>query len=405
MIKEAVILAGGFGTRLSHVLGDVPKPMAPVYGKPFLCYVMDRLAEAGIEKLILATGYKHECIETYFGDRYRNLELVYSRETEPLFTGGAILQAARKTEGESFLVVNGDTLFDIDIPAFVRFHQEHTRPVSIALRRVEDTSRYGAVETNGTLILSFREKENSSGAGVINGGIYAIRKEWLMVQNYPKKFSFEKEVLQPLAPDGVMGGLAFESYFIDIGIPDDYYRAQQEFKALFPHDRFLFLDRDGVLNKHLWGDYVRRWEMWEWMPGVLAKTAELAKRYARIFIVSNQQGIGKGLFSEQDLKEVHDHMMQDIEKAGGRIDRIYVCTALAETDSPDRKPAVGMALQAQKDFPEVNFHAAVMVGDSLSDMLFGYRCGMRCVYLSNGDTVPTQVRDYTDIILPDLPCM
>ena len=405
MIREAVILAGGFGTRLSHVLGNAPKPMAPVYGKPFLCYVLDRLADAGVERVIMATGYKHEFVASYFGTRYRRLEIVYSQETEPLFTGGAILQAARKTTGESFIVINGDTLFDIDLPAFEQFHQEHGFPVSIALRRVEDTGRYGAVETDGTRILSFREKESSSGVGVINGGIYAIRREWLLKQELPKKFSFEKELLQPLAPEGILTGMAFESYFIDIGVPDDYYRAQKEFSALFPRDKYLFLDRDGVLNKHLPGDYVRCREMWEWLPHVLSKTAELAGRYARIFIVSNQQGVGKGLFSNSDLQDVHTHMLRDIEKAGGRIDKIYVCTALEESHNPDRKPGIGMALQAKTDFPEVDFHESVMVGDSLSDMLFGYRCGMRCIYLTNGKDIPAEIRDYTDIILPNLPCM
>lgn len=405
MVKEAVILAGGFGTRLSHVLGNVPKPMAPVYGKPFLCYVLDRLADAGIERVIMATGYKHEWIESYFGARYRNIEVLYSQEVEPLYTGGAILQAAQMAQGDSFLVINGDTLFDIDIPAFLHFHEDHDTPISIALRRVEDTSRYGAVETEGTHILSFKEKENSSGSGVINGGIYAIRREWLIAQDLPTKFSFEKELLQPLAPKGILSGLVFESYFIDIGIPEDYYRAQKEFNALFPKDKYLFLDRDGVLNKHLPGDYVRNWGMWEWMPQVLSKTAELAARFARIFIVSNQQGVGKNLFSENDLQSIHAHMLKDIHRAGGRIDAIYVCTALKESNSLDRKPEIGMALQAKKEFPEVDFSESIMVGDSLSDIQFGYRCGMRCVYLTNDKPVPAQIRDYTDLILPNLPCM
>jgi HAD superfamily hydrolase (TIGR01662 family) len=98
-------------------------------------------------------------------------------------------------------------------------------------------------------------------------------------------------------------------------------------------------------------------------------------------------------------------MLRDIENAGGRIDKIYVCTALAESHSLDRKPETGMALQAKRDFPEVDFHKSVMVGDSLSDMQFGYRCGMRCVYLTNGKDVPVEIRDYTDITLPNLPCM
>lgn len=379
MLREAVILAGGFGTRLSHVVSDVPKPMAPVYGKPFLTYLIDRLIDAGIRRVILATGYKHECIESYFGTSYRGIEIVYSQETTPLFTGGAILQAAQKIQSEDFVVLNGDTLFDIDLQKLYDFHVQNHANLTIALRQVADTSRYGSVTCTNDNIVAFKEKAESIGAGDINGGIYAINREWLMNQNLPTKFSFEKELMQPLAGDPSFYGLRFNTYFIDIGIPEDYYRAQEEFKNLFPRDEFLFLDRDGILNKHLPGDYVRNWNMWEWLPGVLDAMPVLAKHYKRIFIVSNQQGVGKGLMTQANLDDVHRHMLSDIEKAGGRIDKVYVCTDLDSAHSPNRKPEIGMALQAQRDFPEVDFHRSVMVGDSKSDELFAQRSRMRFV--------------------------
>ncbi len=377
MFKEAVILAGGFGTRLSHVVSDVPKPMAPVYGRPFLCYLLDRLADAGIQRVVLATGYMHEVIETYFGTGYQGLEIIYSNEDQPLFTGGAIRQAAEKIQSEDFVVLNGDTLFDIDFQQLYDFHTSHDAHLSIALRRVEDTGRYGAVTCENDRIVAFHEKTESQGAGDINGGIYAINRAWLLNQDLPTKFSFEKELMQPLAGDPHFYGLSFNNYFIDIGVPDDYFRAQQEFKTLFPQDEFLFLDRDGILNKHLLGDYVRNWSMWEWLPGILEAMPVLAKRFKRIFIVTNQQGVGKGLMTEEDLEDVHRHMLADIEAAGGRIDRVYVCTALESEKSPNRKPEIGMALQAQHDFPEVDFHRSVMVGDSKSDELFAQRSRMR----------------------------
>ena len=377
MFKEAVILAGGFGTRLSHVVSDVPKPMAPVYGRPFLCYLLDRLADAGIQRVVLATGYMHEVIETYFGTGYQGLEIVYSNEDQPLFTGGAIRQAATKIQSEDFVVLNGDTLFDIDFQQLYDFHTSHDAHLSIALRRVEDTGRYGAVTCENDRIVAFHEKTESQGAGDINGGIYAIKRTWLLNQDLPTKFSFEKELMQPLAGDPHFYGLSFNDYFIDIGVPEDYFRAQQEFKTLFPQDEFLFLDRDGILNKHLPGDYVRNWSMWEWLPGILEAMPVLAKRFKRIFIVTNQQGVGKGLMTEADLEDVHRHMLADIEAAGGRIDRVYVCTALESEKSPNRKPEIGMALQAQHDFPEVDFHRSVMVGDSKSDELFAQRSRMR----------------------------
>ena len=377
MLREAIILAGGFGTRLSHVVSDVPKPMAPVYGKPFLTYLLDRLIDAGIRRVILAIGYKHECIESYFGPSYRGTEIVYSQETTPLFTGGAIRKAAEQIQSEDFVVLNGDTLFDIDFAKLYDFHTKHHAKLSIALRQVADTSRYGSVTCTNDHIVSFSEKAESVGAGDINGGIYMINRSWLLNQDLPSKFSFEKELMQPMAGDPSFYGLSFNTYFIDIGVPEDYYRAQEEFKSIFPQDEFLFLDRDGILNKHLLGDYVRNWSMWEWLPGVLDAMPLLAKRFRRIFIVTNQQGVGKGLMTQADLDDVHRHMLSDIKAAGGRIDKVYVCTDLESTHSPNRKPEIGMALQAQRDFPEVDFHRSVMVGDSKSDELFAQKSGMR----------------------------
>ncbi|MBR6117677.1 MAG: HAD-IIIA family hydrolase [Paludibacteraceae bacterium] len=182
-----------------------------------------------------------------------------------------------------------------------------------------------------------------------------------------------------MAGDPTFYGLRFNNYFIDIGVPEDYFRAQEEFKTLFSQDEFLFLDRDGVLNRQIIGDYVRNWSQWEWLPGVLEAMPALSKRYKRIFIVTNQQGVGKGFMTEADLEDVHRHMLADIEAAGGRIDRVYVCTDLESTHSPNRKPEIGMALQAQHDFPEVDFHRSVMVGDSKSDEIFAQRSRMRFV--------------------------
>ncbi|MGM9838401.1 MAG: HAD-IIIA family hydrolase [Paludibacteraceae bacterium] len=404
MFKEIVILAGGFGTRLSHVLGNVPKPMAPVSGRPFLTYLLDRLEQAGAEHIILATGYLYEVVENYFGATYRSLRISYSREEQPLWTGGAIKAAMRFVDGDNFLVLNADTLFDINGEAFCRFHSAQERDISVALRSVADTARYGSVrlDKDQNRITGFSEKAESAGAGLINGGIYAIRKAWLQSLDLPTKFSFEKEVLQTMVQTARMYGMVFDNYFIDIGVPEDYYRAQREFIGLFPAEQFLFLDRDGVLNRRIEGGYVCNLSMWEWQKGALEAVAALSRRYLRTFVVSNQQGIGKGLFSMQDAAEIHGKMIVDIENAGGKIDRVYVCPDLVSADSPNRKPAIGMALQAKRDYPEVEFTRSLMIGDSLSDMQFGWRAGMRCIYLHNNEPIPDEVRDYTDICVPDL---
>ncbi len=147
----------------------------------------------------------------------------------------------------------------------------------------------------------------------------------------------------------------------------------------------LFLDRDGVINKRPPGDYVKTWEEFEFLPGVLDALEILSGKFSRIIIITNQQGIGKGLMTSEDLQEIHDKMTTVITENGGRIDAVYYCPDLA-TDIPNcRKPGISMAQQAQKDFPEIVFSKSIMAGDTLSDMQFGKNAGMRNVFINNGD--------------------
>ena len=142
----------------------------------------------------------------------------------------------------------------------------------------------------------------------------------------------------------------------------------------------LFIDRDGVINKHRPDDYVKCWDEFEFLPGVLDALALLSSFFDRIIVVTNQRGVGKGLMSESELLDIHQRMVSEINHLGGRIDRIYYCID-TNNDSPNRKPNSGMALQAQKDFPEINFLESVMIGDSKSDMEFGERLGMKTVLI------------------------
>jgi len=401
-MKEAIILAGGFGTRLQHVLGtNIPKPLAPVSGRPFLTYLLRHLEIAGYQHVVLSTGYLSERIEQYFGEQFGNIHLSYAREEHPLFTGGAIAFALQQTLTDNVLVINGDTLFDIPISELEHFHEQHKADVSVALRKVDDTSRYGRVETNvDNRITSFCEKNlQDIGCGMINGGIYMIRKAWLLSVGLPEKFSFEKEVLQTLTSSIQCYGKCFEDYFIDIGIPNDYYRAQKEFSSLFTPCTDLFLDRDGVLNVHRENDYVKAWAEWQWIEGVKEALAIASNHYRHICLISNQRGISRGLFTLKNLDEIHHHMILEIEAAGGRLDHIYVCTDLS---GPNRKPETGMALQAKQDYPEIDFRNVVMIGDSLIDLQFGYRLGMKCVFLTNGKSMPQEIHDYTDLCFANL---
>jgi len=229
MEKEAIILAGGFGTRLQGVVKDLPKPMAPVNGRPFLTYILDYLIEYQYTRVVLSVGYLHEKIEEYFGFQYKTLELDYAVETEPLGTGGGILFAMSKCKTDNVLIINGDTLFKVNLTDFELFHQEKGGLLSIVLREVEDVSRYGSVVIgNDNLIVLFSEKESSEGSGLINGGVYLIHKKLFDKYPQPKKFSFEKDLMTKYFTQDLFFGMPSDGYFIDIGIPEDYARVQKE---------------------------------------------------------------------------------------------------------------------------------------------------------------------------------
>jgi len=231
--KEAIILAGGFGTRLKYIVSDVPKPMAPINGTPFLAYLLQKLTTAGFEHVILSTGYLHEKIESYFGNAFGSLRISYSEESTPLGTGGAILLAMQKVETNNVFVLNGDTLFDIDFNSLQKFHFQHKSILSISLREEVDVARYGSVVVNeGGKITAFTEKNQAHGKGLINGGIYVVNKALFANLNMPEQFSFEKDIMEKLYTTMDFYALECKAYFIDIGVPDDYNRAQQEFPLL-----------------------------------------------------------------------------------------------------------------------------------------------------------------------------
>ena len=226
----AIILAGGFGTRLKSVINDLPKPMAMINSKPFLHYVFLYLTRQKINKAILSVGYKASIIEAYFGDKYLDVEIVYSKEVEPLGTGGGIKKAFEFVDDFAY-VLNGDTFFDIELSALSQFHSEAAIDISLALKPMENFDRYGTVEMLGDRITKFEEKKPVE-KGLINGGVYFLNRE-MLDRVETDKFSFEKDVLEKYVSVRQINGKTFNNYFIDIGIPEDYSKAQMDFKKLF----------------------------------------------------------------------------------------------------------------------------------------------------------------------------
>jgi D-glycero-alpha-D-manno-heptose 1-phosphate guanylyltransferase len=233
MTGEAIILAGGLGTRLNEVIADIPKSMAPINGRPFLEYLLDFLDRWGLRKVILSVGYKREIIQDHFGDQYKTLKIVYAIEEEELGTGGAILNALPYVEGHTTFIFNGDTYFDVNLQRLDDFRRIKEADLCLAMRFEINPSRFGILEfDNNNRITRFLEKYDGHDEGYINGGVYVVRKDYLLRFGLPEKFSFEKDFLQKYYQTEEIYGMRCFSYFRDIGIPEDYQKAIDEFKKL-----------------------------------------------------------------------------------------------------------------------------------------------------------------------------
>ncbi len=227
---ECIILAGGLGTRLRSAVPELPKCMAPVAGKPFIQHLIDYLLGQGVQQFIFALGYKHEIITNFLDKNYPSLTYKIVLEDEPLGTGGAILLACKAAIQKNVMIVNGDTLFKVNIPELFNFHIQQQSNCTLCLKPMKDFDRYGVVEINeNNFIQSFKEKKYYS-TGLINGGVYALQVEKFLRLPFPEKFSFEKEFLEKYYESEKMMGLVQDEYFIDIGIPEDFERASKELR-------------------------------------------------------------------------------------------------------------------------------------------------------------------------------
>lgn len=219
---EAIVLAGGFGTRLRSVVSDVPKPLAPVAGRPFLAWLLDGLERGGLRRVVLATGYLGEMVEAAVGPRHGALEIAYVREEAPLGTGGSLWAAMSATTGDRVFALNGDTWQAADYAAMAREAPE--ADLVFAVRPVEDRARYGSVVLENGRLAGMLEK-GEHGPGLVNSGIYLIRRSLLGKRPIDGAFSFEKEILE--RPQGLdIRGFEVDGRFIDIGTPEDFSRAQ-----------------------------------------------------------------------------------------------------------------------------------------------------------------------------------
>jgi len=369
---QAIILAGGFGTRLQNLVSDVPKPMANIDNRPFLFYLVSKLHKQNFKKIIFSVHYLKEKIIEYFGNNYLGIEINYAIENEPLGTGGAILNSLKYANpNEPVFILNGDSFFNINYKLMMDWHLKKNSDLTIALKSMKNPNRYGLVEfDNNGVITNFKEKSKDAKFGFINAGIYILRPNILEKIDLPNKFSFENDFMRKYLKKISINAFKTEDYFIDIGIPEDYVKAQTEIPTL-TKNKALFLDRDGVINYDY--GHVGKVKNFNFINGIFDLCLKAQKKGFIIIIVTNQAGIAKGKYTEEDFLELTKWMENQFLNNKIKISKTYYCPfhkdAIIEkykVDSFDRKPNPGMLLKALKDF-NIDRDLSIFIGDSDCD--------------------------------------
>lgn len=377
---QCVILVGGRGTRLGALTEAKPKPLLPVAGRPFLDYLVFEAHRHGFRRFLLLAGYRGDALTSAaeaMTRKYPDASIDVVIEPEPLGTGGAVRYAAGHLADE-FLLLNGDSLFDINLLDLATRPVEGLWTAKIALKPGQDPARYGTVITDGERVVQFREKSPSVERVTINGGVYWLKKS-VVSGISPGPTSLERDIFPKLAEAGLMRGYVYDRFLLDIGIPESLAAAE----TLVPGQTrrgAVFFDRDGVLNED--HGYVHRREEFQWKPEAIqsVKRANDTGRFA--FVVTNQAGVARGYYSESDVMALHAWMNADLRGYGAHIDAFAYCP-----HHPDaviekyraickcRKPQPGMinALMAEWS---VESAKSILLGDRDTDIAAATAAGV-----------------------------
>jgi len=369
------ILAGGLGTRLAHIISDVPKPMAPIAGRPFLEWQIEGFAKQGFSNFVLLVGHKKEVIIDHFGTGAKwGIHIDYSVEEELLGTGGAVIQAMHRYPCEICVIVNGDTYFNIGLKYLIDDVLRNDA-LLIACKLWDKPDRYGTVIGNSEgQVSGFAEKRAGVDSGFINGGIYVARAETFSRRSITR-CSIEMDIFPELLAKQGLRWMAFAEPFVDIGVPEDFERAQTEIPewSAITTTAALFLDRDGVLIEDT--GYVRDSSQVQFLDRALPILEAAIARQMPVIVVSNQAGVAKGILSMEQVDQVNRTIAEHFGQIGLPITKFYFCPHHPDgviegfrNDCIDRKPMPGMLLRAAAEH-RIDLGQSIMVGDKDSDVV------------------------------------
>jgi D,D-heptose 1,7-bisphosphate phosphatase len=387
VLKQAVILVGGLGTRLGERTRLVPKPLLEVAGRPFLDYILDELSRyPTIQDIVLLAGHQAgQVVDRYQGRRWRGASVSVVSEPAHLGTGGALKHAAPRLD-RKFLLLNGDSFFDFNMLDLAAAPADPPALVRVALKRDHAGDRYGRVLLDRDFIKTFLPA-GSQPNGPINSGVYCVDRDVLaFIDQVP--CSLEQAVFPRLAAQGQLRAALYDGFFIDIGVPADFDRAQSELPERVRRPA-VFFDRDGVLNVDK--AYVHRSEDFEWIVGAREAIKLCNDRGYLTFVVTNQAGVARGYYDTEAVENLHHWMSRELAEVGAHIDEFQYCpyhedgvVAKWRQPSDRRKPAPGMILDCLKGWP-IRKESSLLVGDMPHDLKAAAAAGISGHLFEGGD--------------------
>lgn len=381
---QAVILCGGLGTRLRPLTNTMPKPMAPVNGKPFLYYLLQQLAEQGIKRFILLTGYKGEQIIDYFGDGERwGWSIEYSAGPAEWDTGRRLWEARSKFEAE-FLLLYSDNFAQFRLNKLFQLQEKTQLPITLLL----GPKKKGNIRLSADgLIDAYDKTREGQGFEFVEIGYMLIKRD-LVFEHFPNQIGFPdfnfSSVLQNLARKSFIAGLPlFDSYH---SISDEA-RLNLACEYLSPK-KILLIDRDGTINiKAAKGEYITSWRDFEWNKETKLAMRHLAHLGFKFIVITNQAGVARGMINPEELESIHKNMIAELAKENITILKVYCCPDHWEENSFMRKPNPGMFFQAASEY-KLRMDRCLYVGDDERDCIAAANAGCGAIYLSSNGKGP-----------------
>lgn len=386
--RQAIILAGGLGTRMRPLTLTTPKPMIPILNKPFLEYIIELLKENDIEEVIILTGYLHEKIEDYFKDGKKfGLKIKYSFSPVEDETGTRIRKAKELIQ-DKFLLLYADNYWPLRLDQLFSFYKKmNTQGLVTVYSNIDNYTKNNTLVNEKGLVKAYDKSRQTPGLNGADIGFFILNKKVLNL--FPEEnFSFEKAVLPRLISDKQLAGfLTYHKYY---GLSNlERIPVIEEF---FKPKKIILLDRDGVINKKPpKAEYVKNWSEFKFLSGTMDALKLLTKKGYEIIIISNQAGIGKGVMTEENLKEIHGKFLEVCEKEGIDIKAIYYCPHNWDDGCFCRKPNPGMLFKAAADH-NFDLTKAIFIGDDERDQQAGFASDCRTILLDQGQSLLAIVR-------------